>query len=77
MWSLWPWVHTMATSRRSPTAAAIGAASWAASTTTTSSSSPMSQMLFSTSKSSPSMEKVPLVRTRSTRTRPPVMRAVT
>src|SRR5688572_2404015 len=66
MWSLWPWVQTMATTLRSPTASTMGWCSWAASTTSTSSSSPTSQMLLSTSKSSPSIENVPLVITRST-----------
>ena len=65
MWSLWPWVHTMAVTRRPPTAATMADASWAASTITTSSPWPTSQMLFSTSKSWPSREKMPVVRTRS------------
>src|SRR5262245_59442356 len=67
MWSLWPWVHTTAFTVRPPTPSTIGAWSWAASTTITSWSSPTSQMLLSTSKSSPSMENVPEVTTRSIR----------
>src|SRR6188768_365873 len=60
----------MALTARSPIASTIGPASCAASTTSTSWSSPTSQMLFSTSKSSPSIENTPLVVTCS-------MRAVT
>ena len=48
MWSLWPWVQTMATTRRPATPSTIGRWSWAASITSTSSSSPTSQMLLST-----------------------------
>lgn len=62
-WSLWPCVHTTMRTVRPPMPARIGVASWAASTTTTSSSSPTNQMLFSTSKVSPSSENTPLVRT--------------
>jgi len=65
MWSLWPWVPTIATVRRSPTAAAIASWSWAASTMMTSDASPTIQTLFSTSNFSPSMAKMPEVLTRS------------
>jgi hypothetical protein len=51
MWSLCPWVSTIAVTVRSPIASMIGAASCGASMTRTSSSSPTSQTLFSTSKS--------------------------
>jgi nitroreductase len=53
----------IAVTDRSPMAATMGAASWAASTTRASWSSPMSQMLFSTSKSCPSSENTPAVLT--------------
>src|SRR5215218_3965798 len=59
MWSLCPWVSTIAVTRRPPIASTIGAASCGASTTSTSSSSPTSQTLFSTSKSCPSRENTP------------------
>lgn len=61
MWSLWACVHTMATSRRSPTAAAMASASWAASMTTASVSSPTIQTLLSTSQVPPSRLNVPEV----------------
>src|SRR5689334_9278340 len=67
MWSLWPWVSTIAVTRRPPTAARIGAASCGASMTSTSSSSPTSHTLLSTSKSCPSRLKTPLTTTRSIR----------
>src|SRR4051795_243709 len=60
MWSLCPWVSTIAVTRRSPMASTIGTASCGASITSTSSSSPTSQTLLSTSKSSPSRLKTPL-----------------
>ena len=66
MWSSWPWVSTIATTRRPPTAAAIADASWAASMTSTSASSPTSQTLLSTSQVPPSRLNVPEVTTRST-----------
>ena len=66
-WSLCPWVHITATTRRSPTAARIDPASCAASMTRTSSSSPTSQTLLSTSHSPPSRANVPDVTTFSTR----------
>ena len=65
MWSLWPWVHTMATTRRPPTAAAMGSWSWAASKISTSRWSPTSQMLLVTSHSPPSRAKMPSVVTSS------------
>jgi len=61
MWSLWPWVHTTATTRRSPTASRIAVASCAASMMSTSWSSPMSHTLLSTSQVPPSRLKVPEV----------------
>src|SRR5882757_6358660 len=63
-WSLWPCVHTTATTLRPPTAATIGAAVCAASKTTTSESLPTIQMLLSTSQLPPSSSKVPWVTTR-------------
>ena len=65
MWSLWPWVSTMAATRRPFTASTIGWWSWAASNTTTSRSSPTIQMLFVTSHSPPSRAKMPSVVTSS------------
>src|SRR4051794_29879313 len=70
MWSLWPCVQTTATTRRPATPSTIGAASCAASITRHSVSSPTIQMLLSTSKSSPSIENVPWVTTRSRRVAP-------
>src|SRR4051812_3730904 len=67
MWSLWPWVSTIAVTRRPLIASTIGAASCGASTTSTSSSSPTSQTLLSTSKSCPSRLKTPLTTTLSMR----------
>src|SRR5919205_166091 len=67
MWSLCPWVSTMALTRRPPIASTIGAASCGASITSTSSSSPTSQTLLSTSKSCPSRLKTPLTTTLSMR----------
>src|SRR4051794_37345610 len=60
MWSLCPWVSTIAVTRRPPIASTIGAARCGASMTSTSSSSPTSQTLLSTSKSCPSRLKTPL-----------------
>ena len=65
MWSLWPCVHTTATTCRPPTASSMALASWAASMTITSESSPTIQMLLSTSQLPPSSSKVPWVTTRS------------
>src|SRR5436309_2901271 len=67
MWSLWACVQMIHFTRRPSMASTMGPASWAASMTTHSRSLPTTQMLFSTSKSSPSREKIPLVRTRSMR----------
>src|SRR5688500_11036280 len=77
MWSLCPWVSTIALTRRPPMAATIGAASCGASMTRTSSSSPTSQTLLSTSKSCPSRLKTPLTTAWSMRalTRPPRRRS--
>src|SRR5689334_19420389 len=63
MWSLCPWVRTIAVTRRPPIASRIGAASCGASITSTSSPSPTSQTLLSTSKSWPSRLKTPLTTT--------------
>src|SRR5688572_22302714 len=60
MWSLCPWVSTIAVTFRPSMASTIGAASCGASMTRTSSSSPTSQTLLSTSKSCPSRLKTPL-----------------
>src|SRR3954453_4515851 len=60
MWSLCPWVSTIAVTRRPPIASTIGSARCGASMTSTSSSSPTSQTLLSTSKSCPSRLKTPL-----------------
>src|ERR1700712_779984 len=67
MWSLCPWVSTIAVTVRPPTAATIGSASCGASMTSTWSSSPTSQTLLSTSKSCPSRLKTPLTTTLSIR----------
>src|SRR5690348_11747175 len=64
-WSLWPCVHTTATTWRPATASMIGAASCAASNTTTLELSPTSQMLLSTSQLPPSSSNTPDVTTRS------------
>jgi len=64
-WSSWAWVHTMPSTRRSPTAVAITSASCAASTTITSRSSPTSQTLLSTAQIPPSRPKVPFDHLRS------------
>ncbi len=66
-WSLWAWVHTIAVSRRSPTASAMAWASWAASMTTASWSSPTIQTLLSTSQVPPSRVNCPEVTRRSIR----------
>ncbi len=67
MWSLWACVHTMAVSRRSPTASAMASASWAASMTIASWSSPTIHTLLSTSQVPPSRLNWPEVTRCSTR----------
>src|SRR5436305_8003929 len=67
MWSLCPWVRTIAVTRRPPIASTIGSARCGASMTSTSSSSPTSQTLLSTSKSCRSRLTTPLTTASSMR----------
>ena len=67
-WSSWAWVQMIALTWRPPTTARMSSTSCGASMTMHSSSSPITQMLLSTSKVSPSREKVPLETAWSMRT---------